>query len=101
MTDAVFKAAMVRFRLQGLPVTVLLLALLLAWYGGAWALNAPGAIERVLPEAGAWGWQDLLSATMAMQRPVLPAPHQVALDLWSSLLDWPLDSPRKDRKSVV
>nr|MDP2190021.1 ABC transporter permease [Rhodoferax sp.] len=94
MTEPVFKAVMARFRLQGLPVTVLLLALLLAWYGGAWVLNAPGAIERVLPEAGAWGWQDLLSATMAMQRPVLPAPHQVALDLWSSLLDWPLDSPR-------
>jgi NitT/TauT family transport system permease protein len=31
---------------------------------------------------------------MEMQRPVLPAPHQVALDFWSSLVDWPLDSPR-------
>jgi NitT/TauT family transport system permease protein len=29
-----------------------------------------------------------------MQRPVLPAPHQVAADLWSSMVDWPLDSPR-------
>ena len=94
MTDTFFKGAVARFWQQGLPVAVLLLAALLAWYGGAWALNAPGAIERVLPEGGAWGWQDLLSATMAMQRPVLPAPHQVALDLWSSLVDWPLDSPR-------
>ena len=94
MTDTFFKGAVARFWQQGLPVAVLLLAALLAWYGGAWALNAPGAIERVLPEGGAWGWQDLLSATMAMQRPVLPAPHQVAFDLWSSLVDWPLDSPR-------
>ena len=78
----------------GFPVAVMLLVVLAAWYAGAWALNAPGAIERVLPPDGAWTWQDLLQATMAMQRPVLPAPHQVALDFWSSLVDWPLDSPR-------
>jgi NitT/TauT family transport system permease protein len=29
-----------------------------------------------------------------VQRPVLPAPHQVALDLYSSLVDWPVTSPR-------
>ena len=29
-----------------------------------------------------------------MERPVLPAPHQIALDMWRSLVDWPLDSPR-------
>ena len=78
----------------GFPVAVMLVVVLAAWYAGAWALNAPGAIERVLPQDGAWTWQDLLQATMAMQRPVLPAPHQVALDFWSSLVDWPIDSPR-------
>jgi NitT/TauT family transport system permease protein len=31
---------------------------------------------------------------MSLQRPVLPAPHQVAVDLWSSLVDWPIGSPR-------
>ncbi len=94
MTDTWRQNPVARFRQQGLPVAILLLALLLAWYGAAWALNAPGAIERVLPQDGAWTWRDLLQATMVMQRPLLPAPHQVALDLWSSLLDWPLDSPR-------
>jgi len=78
----------------GFPVAVMLLVVMLAWYAGAWALNAPGAIERVMPQDGSWTWQDLLQATMAMQRPVLPAPHQVALDFWSSLVDWPIDSPR-------
>ncbi len=82
-----------RLRLHGLPVATMVLLVLLLWYGGAWTLNAPGAIERVLRDQP-WGWQDLLTATMAMERPVLPAPHQVALDFWSSLVDWPLDSPR-------
>ena len=80
---------------QALPVAVMLLGVLLLWYAGAWAMNAPGAIERVLEPAGnPWTWQDLLAATMGMERPVLPAPHQVALDFWSSVVDWPVDSPR-------
>ena len=93
MTERALKSLTGRLA-AGFPVAVMLLVVMLAWYAGAWALNAPGAIERVLPQDSAWTWQDLLQATMAMQRPVLPAPHQVALDFWSSLVDWPIDSPR-------
>jgi NitT/TauT family transport system permease protein len=82
-------------RQRVLPVTAMALAAVLIWYLGAWVTNAPGAIERVLAPAGIpWNWQDLLKATTGMERPVLPAPHQVALDFWSSLADWPVDSPR-------
>ena len=79
---------------QALPITVILALLLLLWYGLTVALNAAGAIERVLDPKGVWTWQDLVAATMAMERPVVPAPHQVAADLWSSLTGWPVDSPR-------
>ena len=79
---------------QGVPVLVILAAVLLLWYGLTVWLNAPGAIERVLPADSAWTWQDLVAATMEMQRPVLPAPHQVAADLRTSLFEHPLDSPR-------
>ncbi len=83
-----------RLQSQGLPILVILAATLLAWYALTVYLNAPGAIERVLDPKGPWGWRDLVDATLAMQRPVMPAPHQVAVDLYSSLTDWPLDSPR-------
>ena len=86
-----------RLVFHGLPVAVVLAFVLLAWYAGAWGMNAQGAIERVLNNtepAGAWTSLDLFKATMQMERPLLPAPHQVALDLWSSLVDWPIDSPR-------
>lgn len=79
---------------QGAPVVVILAAAVLVWYALAWWLNAPGAIERVLEPKGPWSWQDLFSATMAMERPLIPAPHQVALDLRSSVTGWPLNSPR-------
>ncbi len=94
MTDSPMQQRLAQFRHHGIPVVVVMAVVLVAWYLGAWAMNAPGAIERVMPEGGAWGWQDLLSATLSMDRPVLPAPHQVAQDFWSSLVDWPLNSPR-------
>ena len=82
---------------NGFPVVVVLAFVLLVWYAAAWGMNATGAIERVLNNvepAGAWTAIDLFRTTMQMERPLLPAPHQVALDLWSSLFDWPPDSPR-------
>ena len=94
MTNLALSHRLTQFRSQGLPVVVIVLALLVAWYLGAWWLNAPGAIERVMPSDAPWTWQDLLVATLSMERPLLPAPHQVALDFWSSLVDWPLSSPR-------
>ena len=81
-------------RRHALPVATLLLALLVVWTLAAVGMNASGAIERVLAPKGAWGWQDLIDATLNMQRPILPAPHQIAVDLWASIADWPLSSPR-------
>jgi NitT/TauT family transport system permease protein len=85
---------MLKFFHRFLPVVVVCLCVLLAWYVAAWQLNAPGAIERVLDAEVGYTQMDLLQATMAMERPVVPAPHQVVEDFWSSLTDWPLDSPR-------
>ncbi len=78
-----------------LPVLVVLAGVVVLWYLGAWGMNARMAIERVLEPAGnAWSWSDLAQAAWALERPVLPAPHQVVLDFWSGWVDWPLDSPR-------
>ena len=79
---------------DGFPVAVVLLAVVLAWYAAAWALNAPGAIERVLDADAGYTQMELFEATMSMERPLVPAPHQVAVDLYESLTGWPVDSPR-------
>jgi NitT/TauT family transport system permease protein len=79
---------------QALPVAAVLLAALLLWYAGAVGLNARGVIERVLVDRPGWTAGDLVLASWSMERPVLPAPHQVAMDLYTSIVDWPLDSPR-------
>ena len=84
----------ITLRQRVLPVLTVLAVIAVLWLVGCVALNAPGAIERVLAPKGPYGFGDLVGATLTMQRPVLPSPHQVAADLWTSLVDWPLDSPR-------
>ncbi|SLM65142.1 MULTISPECIES: ABC transporter permease [Dickeya] len=79
------------FRQQVLPVAVVALCLTLVWYLLAVALNAPGVIERMADGAR---WREVLAATLTMSRPVLPAPHQIVLDIWASLTQWPPGSPR-------
>jgi NitT/TauT family transport system permease protein len=86
-------ALSLRLREQGLPIAVVALLIIASWYGLTVLLNAPGAIERDLADMP-WTWKDLVATTMDMKRPVLPAPHQVLLDLWGSLTGWPLNSPR-------
>jgi NitT/TauT family transport system permease protein len=79
------------------PVAVVLAAVLLLWILGCVGLNAAGAIERELvPSAadGVYTWSELIHSTLNMKRPVLPSPHQVAIDLYGSVTGWPLDSPR-------
>jgi NitT/TauT family transport system permease protein len=94
MTKLVNPGAWQRLQRDGLPVVVMLAAALVLWYVAAIWMNAAGAIERVLPSDAPWTWQDLVAATLDMQRPVMPAPHQIAVDFWNSLVDWPIDSPR-------
>lgn len=77
-----------------LPVLVVLAGLMALWYLAAVWLNAPQVIERSFADQPDWTWRELVERCWRMERPVLPAPHQIALDMWHSVVDWPLDSPR-------
>lgn len=76
------------------PVVTVLAIVIALWYLLAIGLNSAQVIERVLSNQPGWGAMDLVRATLAMDRPVLPAPHQILLDLHDSLFGWPIDSPR-------
>lgn len=76
------------------PVLTVLAIGCLVWYAAAVWLNAPQVIERTLSARPGWSAADLLRLTWSMDRPVLPAPHQIALDLIASMFRWPLDSHR-------
>jgi NitT/TauT family transport system permease protein len=40
------------------------------------------------------GWRDIAAATFAQDRPVLPAPHQIAVEIFTGVFGWPVFSPR-------
>jgi NitT/TauT family transport system permease protein len=76
------------------PVAAVVALGLALWYGGAVWLNSPQVIDRLDGLGNPWGWRELVAACWAMERPVLPAPHQILLDLWASLTENEIDSPR-------
>ncbi len=77
------------------PVTVVVLALVAIWYVSAVLLNAPfqqdtyaRAKQENVPLSV------LVADTLAQERPVLPAPHQVAAELWNTTVGKKITSKR-------
>lgn len=73
---------------SALPMLAVLLALLVLWYAGTVWLNAPLVIDRY-ERAGQTEWSagQLVADTMAMDRPLLPAPHQILAELDKTVLE--------------
>ena len=77
-----------------LPVLVVLLAILAVWYVAAIGLNMNWARQQLEREGVAPTYSALISNTMAQERPVLPAPHQVAKGLWEGIAGQKVTSKR-------
>ncbi len=63
-----------------LPVSVITLAVLILWYGMTIPMNAVVAEARIA-EAGGGLW-NTIAVSWSLDRPVLPAPHQIIVELW-------------------
>ena len=71
------------------PVAAVLAALLLVWYAAALPMNSG------LPSFPAGGTlTERFVAAWSLDRPVLPAPHQIVAALWASTVEMPVSSPR-------
>ncbi len=76
------------------PVLVVVAAILALWYAMAVVLNAPLITDRWQREGRTAGAAELVAEAWAMERPVLPAPHQILLELKKTVLDLPPSSRR-------
>lgn len=65
------------------PVTVICLIILVVWYIAAIPMNNIVAAPKI--EAAGGGWWNTLAVSWNMDRPVIPAPHQIAIELWNTL----------------
>lgn len=69
------------------PLATVIAAILVLWYGFAAWMNAPLQSD-MFANAGQTNYTtaDLISADLNMERPKLPAPHQIAAELWKLIV---------------
>jgi NitT/TauT family transport system permease protein len=77
-----------------ISVSAVLLALVVLWYLAAVWMNAPWAYDQARRANSELSFAQLIGSTMAQERPVLPAPHQVAAELWDTIVNKPITSKR-------
>lgn len=77
-----------------LPVLTIVAAIGVIWYGFTIYLNAPWQLDQYEKSATEWSMTDLVRDTMAHDRPVLPAPHQVVAEIWKTTVKKKVTSKR-------
>ena len=66
------------------PVLTVVAALFVVWYGAAIWLNADWAYDKAKRANVELSFSELVSDTWAQDKPKLPAPHQVAVEIWKT-----------------
>lgn len=77
-----------------LPVLTVFAAIVVLWYGAAVWLNSKWVYDQAARAGTEVTTAQLLSETMAQERPVLPAPHQVLKGLWDGVAGQKISSKR-------
>jgi NitT/TauT family transport system permease protein len=80
------------------PVLIVLLAILVIWYAATIWLNAPWQLDIYQRNhVASWSPTQFVADTWNQDRPVLPSPHQVAVELWKTTAVVPVGS----KKSLI
>ncbi|UNK38889.1 ABC transporter permease [Shinella sp. H4-D48] len=82
------------FKDRLLPIGTVVLALIVLWYVFVVVLNAPFERDTAARAGTTISFSELLPRTMAQERPVLPAPHQVLAELWDTTVNKAITSKR-------
>ncbi|MFV0302549.1 MAG: ABC transporter permease, partial [Paracoccus sp. (in: a-proteobacteria)] len=77
-----------------LPILTVIAAIVLVWYLAAIGLNAPWARDQAARAGVELTTAELITDTLSQDRPVLPAPHQVAAGLWDGIAGQAITSKR-------
>lgn len=69
------------------PVTVIVFAIVVLWYVGAVMMNWTGVSQRLERAGQETSFSTVLPLTLNDQRPLLPAPHQIVVELKKTVID--------------
>ena len=76
------------------PIVTVVAAIMVVWYGFTVYLNSPWQIEQYEKAGIEWQMADLVRDTMAHDRPILPAPHQIVTEIWKTTVEKKITSKR-------
>jgi NitT/TauT family transport system permease protein len=68
---------------QAMPVAGICLVILVIWYIAAIPMNAVVAEAKIAATGGGLG--QVLAVSWSLDRPVIPAPHQIVVELWNTV----------------
>jgi len=77
-----------------LPILTVVAAIFVIWYAAAAIMNLPWERDQAERAKVEFVLADGLANTMSQERPVLPAPHQVAVELWETTVQKKITSKR-------
>ncbi|PQV58599.1 NitT/TauT family transport system permease protein [Defluviimonas denitrificans] len=77
-----------------LPILTVLLAIVAVWYAAAVWMNSTWTYDQAARAGVEVTFGEVVADTLAQERPVLPAPHQVAKGLWDGLFGQKVTSKR-------
>jgi NitT/TauT family transport system permease protein len=77
-----------------LPILTVVAAIVVLWYGATVWMNAPWVRDQAARAGTEVTTSQLVRETMAQERPVLPAPHQVVAELWKGVAGQAVTSKR-------
>ncbi len=77
-----------------LPIVTVVTAFLVIWYGAAVWLNAQWTYDQAARAGVEVGLSDILADAWVQDRPVLPAPHQVGIELYDTVINKNITSKR-------
>lgn len=79
---------------RAVPVIAVLLGIIVLWYLATVWMNSAWVYDQAAREGRTVTLAELIPATMAQDRPLLPPPHQVAAKLWEGLTAQAVTSKR-------
>tara|TARA_Y100000766_G_scaffold41445_1_gene31440 strand:+ start:59 stop:940 length:882 start_codon:yes stop_codon:yes gene_type:complete len=76
------------------PILSVVAALLLFWYAAAFSLNSNWAYNKAERAGVILSFSELVSDTWSQEKPKLPAPHQVGVEIWKTTFEKKISSKR-------
>ena len=76
------------------PILVVLACLIVVWYAAAVMLNKDRVVRQLSRGGAEYSTAEMISAAWSMDRPVLPTPIQIGVELWETTVEKRITSKR-------